>query len=292
MRRFLIFAFACGACSSVTADAGTDADLQVRDAQFVRGPLPDDEGGPSVLSLHLETNGVHPGEADKACSGTLDKNATAASIALVGDKGYWVLLAGAPEAQTPGYPSVNARLSFAATLAPGAHDLVMNASDANDRFGPATVQRLSASDVQVPAGHLVFSLTWDTEADLDLRVVDPSGAEIWKRDINSYQPPPGTPVDPTGYATGGVLDFDSNAQCVIDGRRRENVIYQAVAPSGRYAVRVDTFSLCAEAVAHWKVQAWIDGQSLGASQGVSLQTDADMPHDRGAGVLALEIDVP
>jgi hypothetical protein len=281
-----------GSCSGVPADEGTDADLQVRGAQFVRGPLPDDQGGPVALSVHLETNDIHPGEVDKPCSGALDHDATAVSLALFGDKGYWLLRAGAPDVQTPSYPSFKAWLSFSASLAPGAHDLVVRGSDANDRFGPLLVQRLSASDAQTPSGHLVVSLAWDTEADLDLRVVDPSGAEIWKRNINSYQPPPGEPIDPAGYAAAGVLDLDSNAQCVIDGRRRENVVYKTVAPSGHYAVRVDTFSLCAEAVAHWKVEARVDGRSLGASRGTSLQIDADMPHDRGAGILALEIEVP
>ena len=44
------------------------------------------------------------------------------------------------------------------------------------------------------------------------------------------------------------LDFDSNANCVIDGRRQENVIFPTGSPPpGVYTVRVDASSLCGQA---------------------------------------------
>ena len=58
---------------------------------------------------------------------------------------------------------------------------------------------------------LLIALAWKSATDLDLHVIDPSGAEIWSD----------APTSPSG----GVLDLDSNAQCVIDGHDAENVRY-------------------------------------------------------------------
>jgi hypothetical protein len=145
-----------------------------------------------------------------------------------------------------------------------------------------------------PAGRLVISLSWDTHADLDLHVVDPTGVEIWKRNINSFEsPPPGAPPEAPGTPhPGGILDFDSNAACVPDGRYAENVVYADKPPSGHYVIRVDTYSLCDAPGAHWRVEGFLDGVSIGAAQGASTEYDTRFSHDRGAGVLALELDVP
>jgi len=96
---------------------------------------------------------------------------------------------------------------------------------------PAVVPLIASGPPGPPAGALVVSLEWDTEADLDLHVVTPDGVEIWAGNINSYQaPPPGTPVDPAAWQAGGILDLDSNAGCVIDGRQiwwdvRPHILY-------------------------------------------------------------------
>lgn len=255
--------------------------------------MPSDGAGPAVATVNFQTNLIRPGGIEKPVSGALAREATGAAIMLGDDKGYWVVTAGVPEVQTPGLPSFKASLSFAASLRPGMHEFIVRAVDPAGHFGPATVRALTTEDVGAPQGHVVVSLSWDTETDLDLHVVDGAGVEVWKRNINSYEaPPPGQAVDPNQWQTGGILDFDSNAECVIDGRRRENVVWKTTAPAGHYVVRVDTFSLCNEASAHWHVQAFLDGRLLGEAKGSSFDVDTYMPHDRGAGVMALEFDVP
>ncbi len=280
------------ACDGATSDPGLRATLRAEGAQFHEGPMPAETTGPMVAAVNLITSEVRPGSVGKSCSGALGAEATAAAITLAGDDGYWLLTAGVPDIQTPGLPSFHTKLSFASSLSPGSHELVVRAVDLAGHFGPPNVQPLTATDL-TPQGRLVISLSWDTESDLDLRVVDPNGAEVWKRNINSVGPPaPGQPPGSTAWMNGGILDFDSNANCVIDGRRQENVVWKTVAPSGHYLVRVDAFSLCNAVSANWKVEAFLSGVSIGRAEGSSYDSDTRLPHDRGAGVLALELDVP
>ena len=278
------------ACSGTSADLGRDADLQIADAQFFRGAMPDG-AGPKVASIALLTSTARAGQVGKAAGGALEPPATAAALMLGGDRGYWVLPAGVPDVQSPTFPSFKASLSFARTLPGGPRDLVVRAVDASGNFGPPSTQSLTILGNEPPPGKLVFSLAWDTESDLDLHVVDPSGTEVFKGNINSWAPPPpGQPSDPEAWKTGGILDFDSNASCVIDGLRREDVVWTSAAPAGHYVVRVDTFSLCSEVSAHWTVRVLADGVELARATGSTFESDTALPHDRGAGVLALEID--
>ena len=254
--------------------------------------MPAETSGPKVAAVNLVTTTVRPGSVGKSCSGALEAEATSAAIALAGDDGYWVVTAAVPDVQTPGLPSFHTKLSFSSSLSAGPHDLVVRAVDINGHFGPANVQPLTTMDT-TPQGRVVISLTWDSESDLDLRVVDPNGAEVWKRNVNSFGPPvPGQRPGSDAWKNGGILDFDSNAACVIDGRRKENVVWKTTAPPGHYVVRVDTFSLCSEVSANWNVEAFVSGASLGRAQGSSFESDTRLSHDRGAGLRALEFDVP
>jgi hypothetical protein len=164
--------------------------------------------------------------------------------------------------------------------------------DAAGRFGAPSVVSLTSAPPAPPNGTLVVSLSWDTEADLDLHVVVPGGVEVWAGNINSYQlPPPGT-VQDASWQDGGILDFDSNAGCVIDGRRAENVVWQAPPPSGTYLVRVDTASLCGVPDARWTVTVFENGAQVASSEGESLPTDTRFSKGPGSGVDALTFDVP
>ncbi len=293
--RYLLAALAglalAPACSGADADQGLDADVQIAGARFVRAAMPPEAGGPNVASVQLVTPLARAGQIGKSATGALAPSSVSAAIMLSGDRGYWVLPAGVPDVQSPAFPSFKASLAFARTLGAGTRDLVVRAVDDAGRFGPASTQPLTITADGPPPGKLVFSLSWDTESDLDLHVVDPTGAEVYKGNVNSWKPPPpGQPVDPNAWKSGGILDVDSNASCVIDGLRREDVVYAEAAPLGHYVVRVDTFSLCAAAFAHWTVVALADGVVVGKATGSSFESDTAFAHDRGAGVLALEID--
>lgn len=163
--------------------------------------------------------------------------------------------------------------------------------DSAGHFGPPTRQVLTA--IAAPpavsvSGVLVIMLTWDTESDLDLHVVDPLGNEIYHGATSSVD----TFTPGAASMSAGILDADSNANCELDGLRQEDVTWAKAPPSGHYLVRVDTTSLCGAPSAHWQVQATLDGAPIGAATGLALDSDTRGAHDRGAGLLVLGLDVP
>ncbi len=261
----------CGQ-EGVDRASGLEGSLSAVPGQWLPGGPTVNSTGPSVLTLNTVNNMVYPGERNKAVSGTLGPGAVAVGFRLAGDPGYWVLPAGPPDFQAPADMTFEGKLSLSALTPPGARDLELWAIDASGVAGPVRAQTFLVSEL-VPQGALVVSLTWDTLADLDLRVVQPGGNEI-------------------GSKTASLLDFDSNAGCSIDGRDMENAVWAAAPSSGTHTVRVDTFSLCGEAAARWQVRVLRDGVEIGRAQGQSLPTDTAFSHGPGAGVLALQFQIP
>jgi hypothetical protein len=267
--------------------SGVAAMLQVEKAEYAQGTLASvaDTGGPAVIDTYARTSWVTPGQQGKLLDGILGPGATTVLIGLDGDRGYWILPASAPDTQTPDEPTFRATLGFATSITGPEVQLRLVAVDFAGLTGVATVVPFGVLPVEPPAGALAVALAWDTETDLDLHVVDPLGTEIWAGDITSPQPPP------DAGTTAGVLDFDSNANCLIDGRRLENISW-ATPPAGHYLVRVDAFSLCAATAAHWHVYVFRDSLVWRQSEGVATETDARFAKGRGSGVLALEFDWP
>ena len=301
MRAALFFAFVLvtaigvaliAGCARATDDPGLDALLRVACAQFYRGALPAASDGPAISSFMDASSIIRAGELGAPLSGVVTRDTTAVAIYLEGDPGYWIVTPGAEDATALGQLDFGARLSFSPLLPAGSYTLAGRASDGAGRFGPPTRNPLMTSDTPV-GGTLVVGLKWDSEADLDLHLLIPDGTEIWANKINSYTPPPpGTPGDPNAFKSGGILDFDSNANCQIDGRRAENVYWTMAPPSGHYIARVDTYSLCGVPQANWQLAVTLDGASLGRASGAGRDSDAALTHGRGAGVTALEFDIP
>jgi hypothetical protein len=281
------------ACSKTRADEGNDAILQVQGAQFFREAMPSGETGPKVLTVTVAAH-ARAGAIDLACGGDLEPSATAIAFGLAGDVGYWILPAKIPAASAPASPTFEIAFALSARASPGPHQLVFRGVDGGGRFGPPLVRPLEVALGSRPTGRLVISLSWDNEADLDLHVVLPSGLELYKRNRTEYQRPPPSagPVSPNAPTDGGVLDRDSNALCVPDGQREEDAVWTEAPPKGHYVVRVDTFALCGAPSAPWRLEALLDGVRIGAAQGTGTEEDLRFTHNRGDGVLALELDVP
>jgi hypothetical protein len=220
---------------------------------------------------------VSPGAQNQPLLGALAPGATAAVVNLHGDRGYYVVPAGVPATEAPTEPTFNAALSFSSTLPLGPRTLEVRAVDAEGHFGAAATQLLTIAAPATPTGALVISLKWNTNADLDLHVIDPNGVEIWAGNMSG---------------DGGALDFDSNSGCVIDGRNQEDVIFATQPPPGRYLVRVDTFSLCGQPFANWTVHVTSNGIAPLSASGTSSPTDTRYPHGPGAGLTALTFTLP
>jgi len=193
---------------------------------------------------------------------------------------------------TPTDPSFSGNLVFSQGIILGSYTLVVRAVDGNGSFGPASTQILvaEANPLDPPAtGDLVVTLTWDTESNLDLHVVDPNGADIYWGNQSS-QPP--FSFDQTDGGSYGYIDYDSNANCVIDGLRREDAIWPDPPPSGQYTVRVDAPALCGQPIANWTVSVALEGNQIARATGVAVDADTMGSHGVGSGVLALQFNVP
>jgi hypothetical protein len=289
----LTFAFGLAGCGGASSDPGLRALMRVANAQFVPGAWPDATDGPDLLSLVNPTNTVRSGQLVQPLSGLATRDTTAVALFLGGDSGYFIVEPGIEDPTNDNNLAWSAKASFSPMLPPGPFTIEARAVNAAGQFGAAQSAMLTAMNAAPPSGMLVITLQWVQQADLDLRVVDPDGVEIWAKNPNSHMPPaPGQPPDPNGWMMGGILDYDSNANCVIDGRRQEDVYWMVPPPSGHYVVRVDAFSMCGEIQANWTLSATLDGNDVGDASGTMRDNDTMFPHGPGAGVLALEFDVP
>jgi len=289
----LVAAALVAGCGGRSADPGVAADLQVAGGAFMAGALPAPSSGPSVQALQFSDARVFAGEGNRPLLGVLDPAATSVLVTLDGDRGYWIIGAGNPSIDAPTLPRFDVRVGFSRDIAAGPRRLVAEAVDAAGHVGPPSVQPLEVDGATVPRGPMVVNLSWRGDADLDLHVVDPDGVEIFARHPSGYRPPPPPALpDPTAAMNAPLLDGDSNAGCVIDGRNQENVVWPMAPASGHYVVRVDAASLCGLPYADWRVQQFVGGALAATASGEAVDADTRGTHDAGAGRTALEFDVP
>lgn len=77
--------------------------------------------------------------------------------------------------------------------------------------------------LDVGTGDVQISMTWDTQSDVDLWLIEPDGTKIYYADKTSV--------------SGGELDFDNTVEY-----GPENIYYTSAAPSGHYTVKVNYYS--------------------------------------------------
>lgn len=136
-------------------------------------------------------------------------------------------------------PAQVATLDLLLTLAQNIPDATFNLNYAlGAGGGRGAFQTVPIVVVAVGTGEVQVSVSWNAESDVDLHVVEPGGEEVFY----------GNPAS----ATGGTLDLDSNADCLIDHTKNENITW-ANAPSGNYTVRVDYYKSCGVAQSDYVV---------------------------------------
>ena len=287
----------CLGCSGADPQSGVTAYFRLQGAQPVAGEIDQSDNAtvPEIHRIDSQNNTVYPGIVGKSIGGSAGPNTVAVLIGLVGDSAHWVLPVQALDQANPGDFIFSGKASFSPTIPLGAATLVYRAVDAKGDIGPIAKQALEIQGAAAK-GAFIISLDWDTEADLDLRVTAPDATgkevEIWSRKQSSLIPP--GPMDPpvtqADIDAAGRLDVDSNNQCVIDGRRQENIYWTTMPPStgALYTVRVDAFSMCGEVLAHWRVRVLMDGQVVQQAEGQMGDTDTRFDHGPGGGLLALQ----
>jgi hypothetical protein len=261
------------ACSGVDNSEIYTEPILVHGAQFIRGELPGTpmpppdaaapspaSPGPPVTAIDVSTPTIYSGEAGWELSGDVDQSASAIAIRL-GElgTGYWVLPLGDPDPTLPGSLTFSALVDFNPTLTPGNQLLrtvavtsagvygVQNdlelciASRLPADPGAAYVNDLSpcSSTLNPPAA--VFALTWDTDVDLDLHVITPTGL-----DVNPKEPLV-NPVDGGGNPPklDPRIDRDSIAWCVTDAWREEDLVFPTLPAAGSvFQIRANLFSAC------------------------------------------------
>lgn len=284
------------ACGGASPDPGLDRLVRVRGAQWVAAALPPEGSGPAVSFVDVRAPNVLPGEGAVRVSGRAAPGAWALNLATDREDSHWVLPVGLPDSEVPQELSWEALLDFSRALAPGPLELRVQAAGASGEPGPLTTVALEVLPL-VPPGALVVTLEWDANVDADLLVVDPAGVTLGGKNLNTWSPPPpGSPPGPPGAAnSGGVLDQDSNANCVLDGRRRENAVWSQAAPAGHYRVLVALARTCGLGATRFQVTVRREGEVLTSAGGALYASDAlaypDEPQ-KAAGVLALEFDLP
>jgi hypothetical protein len=309
----IVSLLALGGCSGATADPGLDALVRASGAQFVRGALESDMSAPGPMVTLISTNStVVAAGFSRNLTGSASGKATAVLIGLEGDVGYWIVPTGVMDTDSPGNYTFQTTLAFSASLPTGPAKLIFRAVDASGQIGASRELQVKVTE-PLPMGSLVVSLDWDTEADLDLHVTVPNAIDpnspvvVWAK-----QPLALPSVDAMGnplphpmmqVMNAGSLDLDSNANCAIDGRRQENLIFPVstatapvpAPPSGTYEVRVDAWSMCGQPVARWHAIAVKDNDvdnPLGEAVGQLTDLDASRPHVATSGILAFTFTMP
>ena len=120
--------------------------------------------------------------------------------------------------------------------------------DEDSRVARATLLLHVLPSDGLGGGDIQATLTWNSEADLDLHGIEPSGDEI-------YYGSPG-PTD-----TDGELDHDANAGCgTVDPSPTENIHWpSADAQTGQYQFAVVTYDDCGTSDLNWHLVVRVRG---------------------------------
>jgi hypothetical protein len=251
------------ACGGQPAPSGLGEPIQVVGGQFIAGSLPAPAGGPSVTAVSFNSQLVIPGAAGKGVSGRAQDSASAVGVRFADlGTGYWVVPVAEPEPQFPGEINFRFSANFDIDDPAGFHSLEFVAVDAAGHAGAPSIGSLCVEGripdnlhgcvpaMAPPAA--VITLRWDTNFDVDLHVLTPSGVDVSPKSplvtpLDGSAPP--SPSDPR-------MDRDSLGGCVPDGLRQEDLVFQNPPPPGGYELRADPFASCGQSSARFELTVY------------------------------------
>lgn len=249
-----ILPLALVACAGDPYASGAGEPIRVREGTFQPGPIPDATGTtrPAVRFATSVGFVVTQGQGNIAYTGLVSKDAYSVAVSFDGiGSGYWIVPAGGPDVTQDDDLVFDMTIDFSRDVPYGLQTITFVAIDGEGRSGPPLETQvcvlpesaegsLAACDPAISPQSAVLSLTWDTDVDLDLVVITPTGRVVsWKDPVTADEDD--TDVDP---ATIGEISRDSNASCHIDSVRRESLVFPGEPPPGDYQVFASLFSDC------------------------------------------------
>jgi hypothetical protein len=274
---------ALAACEAAAPSVVPTEPIELTGGQFIPGPLPgaapDDSldaaaGRAGSSPLTIDTGQVlgiaRPvlplvaGATSQSFSGLATPDSVSIGVAMEGaGTGYWVVPVGGPDTFHSGWVAWSFLLNFNPSDPPGPLKLLLVAFDDAGHAGTQVEvpglcidaiipDNLHACLPENPPPAAVISLHWDDDFDLDLHVVTPDGVDINPKNAGGRASDGGAP--PAG---GPVIDRDSLVNCIPDGFRREDVIFQAPPSAGNYLLYVDPFASCAEAAVRFTIDVYV-----------------------------------
>lgn len=255
----ILCAAALFACDSEPYDVGVDQPLIVPGAEFKHGKLREgDADGAVVTSLEKNFGVLRPGASNVPLTGRTTDDAYAVAIRFeeLGD-GYWLKPLGAPDPTVPGELTFAFSFQAALDLEPGLHTLQAVAFDKRGKPGPlSSVAICVVSDIpdnqnacdatrEPPAA--IVSLSWNADADLDLIIEGPSGSRYDRSHRSELD----------GDTTLWGLDLDGSTGCLLDGRRRENFVFNELPEEGStFLAYASFFDACGRAAVSFELTVY------------------------------------
>jgi len=265
-----VLAFACGG-EPITKEF--QEPLRAQSAEFVEGGLPgsppltaEEQGQmvapthPYVSDFNLATSTIMVGSSSFQITGSVTTDASGVGVRFedIGS-GYWVRPATTLSPTNDFAFGIDANISSDAPV--GKHKLLLAAIAPDGRSGtqrdivlclaPQIPDKLASVDATIPGNAcdpkrepppVVVSLAWDAAVDLDLKVVTPTGKLVDPKHPNTADPVDGS-VDLEAPGVG-IMDRDSNGDCRLDNRNRENLVFQTPPAPGHYLIYADLYSAC------------------------------------------------
>jgi hypothetical protein len=284
------------ACSEGQAsNTGLGEPLQVSGAQFISGPMPGmaprdggggssgeagADGGLSPLSVPnvTFTNAfIVSGLSGTGVAGLATTDAVAVGVELENKgTGYWVVPTQGEDVQFPGQRDFGFSVSFNRQDTPGNTALRVVAIGQSGNGGlqvnaPICIESRvpdngHACEPTKPVPAAVFSLTWDSAFDLDLNVQTPSGSVVNPKTAPTTGIADGGAIplmspEAVGLYDGsvGVIDRDSMGECVVDGWREEDLVFQDYPATGLYDIYANPFASCGQAAVRFTLTIYEPG---------------------------------
>jgi hypothetical protein len=249
-------------CSSESSSRGFEEPVRVIGGQFVEGPMPglppvaqnsgEPEVSPRITTAQNAGGKFEFGDPKRDISGRATDDAVSVAFGFQGlGRGYWIVPVRGRDASNPGEFTFGFSAEYSRAIPAGLHHVLFAAINSDRAAGTQNEIEFCMTN-EVPDNNnacdpfarppaLVASLAWDREVDLDLQVFTPNGVLVDTKHRSTA-----ADEDGTGEPGVGTLGIDSNAGCVIDGHRRENLVFKEPPPSGAYYVYANLFDACGE----------------------------------------------